>query len=269
MNELFVQATDEVAYDFIEFAKANNYGIEIISFALPWVLDGDWKTLLKSYKLALKGFGNDVSIHGVFMDMVTASRDAKIVHATKERIWQNIEIAKQLEAKIVTCCSCFNPCIAMSSPRYVEGYKKRQIKFWSKILESIADGNLTLVFENLWESKPELVKDMLDGVSSKNFKVLLDTGHVNIYSKTSIDKWVEDLADHLEYIHLNDNQGKIDDNLVPGEGNIKWDAFFNALKRYGLKPKICLEIEAYGNCSKLENTKKAIEYLKNMKFYPF
>ena len=61
MNELFVQTTDEVAYDFIEFAKANHYGIEITCFALPWVLDGDWDTLFQSYKLALKDFGNEVS----------------------------------------------------------------------------------------------------------------------------------------------------------------------------------------------------------------
>jgi hypothetical protein len=34
MNELFVQTTDEVGYDFTEFAKANHYGIEITCLAL-------------------------------------------------------------------------------------------------------------------------------------------------------------------------------------------------------------------------------------------
>jgi len=256
MNELFVQTTDEVAYDFIEFAKANCYGIEITSFALPWTLDGDWKAICHSYKLALKNFGNDVAIHGVFMDMVTASRDAKIANVTRERILQNIEIAKQLKAKIVTFCSCFNPCIATGSSGYVDGYKQRQIKFWSEILKSIADSSLILVFENLWEPKPELVRDVLDGVNSENFKALLDTGHANIYSKIPIERWIEILADHLAYIHLNDNRGNIDNNLVPGEGNIKWNRFFDSLKRYGLKPRICLEVEAYENRSKFESTKK-------------
>ncbi len=75
MNELFVQTTDEVAYDFIEFAKAGRYGIEITSFALPWILDGDWETLLRSYKQALKDFGNEVAIHGVFMENFRALLD--------------------------------------------------------------------------------------------------------------------------------------------------------------------------------------------------
>lgn len=269
MNEIFIQTTDEVAYDFIEFAKANRYGIEITCFALPWILDDNWKTLLKSYELALKDFGNDVAIHGVFMDMITASRDAKIASAAKERISQNIEIAKQLEAEIMTSCSCFNPCIATSSPGYVDGYKQRQIKFWNGILELIADSPLTLVFENLWESEPEIIKEVLDGVNSDKFKALLDTGHINIFSKVPIERWVEVLADHLSYIHLNDNNGYVDDNLAPREGNIKWDRFFNALKCYGLKPRICLEVEAYGDHSKLENTKKGIEYLKKMRFFPF
>jgi len=120
MNELFVQTTDEVAYDFIEFAKTNHYGIEITCFALPWTLDRDWDTLLQSYKLALKDFRSEVAIHGVFMDMVTASKDSKVVHVARERILQNIEIAKQLGAKIVAFCSCFNPCIATGSPGYVD-----------------------------------------------------------------------------------------------------------------------------------------------------
>jgi len=269
MNELFVQTIDEVAYGFIQFAKANHYGIEITSFALPWVLDGDWRTHLQSYKLALKGFADEVAIHGVFMDMVTASRDAKIVAVAKERILQNIEIAKQLKAKIVTFCSCFNPCIAIGSPGYVDGYKKRQIRFWNELLESVDDGDLRLVLENLWEPQPELVRDVLDGVNSENFKALLDTGHANIFSKVPIEKWVEALSDHLSYIHLNDNHGDADNNLAPGEGNIRWDRFFDSLKCYGLKPRICLEVEAYGNRSKLENTKRAIEYLKKMRFYPF
>jgi len=268
MNELFVQTTDEIAYDFIEFAKANHYGIEITCFALPWILDENWKNLLQSYKKALKNFGNEVAIHGVFMDMITASKDAKIVREARERILQNIEIAKQLWAKIVTFCSCFNPCIAAGSPRYVDGYKQRQIKFWTEILESIADGNLTLVFENLWEPKPELIKDLLDGVNSENFKALLDTGHVNIFSKVPPERWIEVLEDHLAYVHLNDNNGDSDNNLVPGEGNINWDKFFEALKRYGLEPRICLEVEAYGNRSKLENTESAIEYPKKMGFIP-
>jgi len=269
MNELFVQTTDEVAYDFLEFAKANCYGIEITSFALPWILNGDWKALLQSYKLALKDFGNEVAIHGVFMDMVTASRDAKIVSVARERILQNIEIAKQLGAKIMTFCSCFNPCIATSSSGYMDGYRQRQISFWSEILKSLSDSTLTLVFENLWEPKPELLRHVLDGVNSENFKALLDTGHVNIFSKVSIGRWVEVLADHLSYIHLNDNHGDFDNNLAPGEGNIKWDRFFDALTQYGLKPRICLEIEAYNNRSKLENAKRAIEYLKDKRFYPF
>jgi len=50
MNELFVQTTDEVAYDFIEFAKTNHYGIEITYFGFSWALDRDWNTLIEYLK---------------------------------------------------------------------------------------------------------------------------------------------------------------------------------------------------------------------------
>jgi sugar phosphate isomerase/epimerase len=269
MNKLFVQTTENVDYDFIELARTESYGVEITSFALPWILDEKLEPIFQSYKLALKDFRNEVAIHGVFMDIITTSRDSKIAGVAKERILKNIEIAKKIGAKIVTFCSCYNPCIATSSPGYFDGYKQRQIAFWSNIIESISDDALLVVFENLWETKPELVKDVSDGVNLYNFKALLDTGHANIFSKVPMEKWVETLADHLTYIHLNDNHGDFDNNLVPGEGNIKWDKFFESLKCYGLKPRICLEVEAYAGRSKLENTKRAIGYLKRMKFYPF
>jgi sugar phosphate isomerase/epimerase len=232
------------------------------------VLDGDLENAVQSYRTALKGFENDVAIHGVFMDMITASVDTKIVDVARERVLRNIEIARRLKARIATFCSCFNPCIATSTPSYADSYQKRQIKFWREITLSIADSNLTLVFENLWETQPETVKRVLDGVDSVNFKANLDTGHVNIYSKMPMERWVEVLGEHLAYVHLNDNLGDFDSNLAPGDGRIRWDSFFDALKQYGLKPRICLEVEAYEDRSKLENTKRAIDYLRENKFYP-
>jgi sugar phosphate isomerase/epimerase len=269
VNRLFVQASEDISYDFIDFARDNRYGIELTSFALPSTLDGDLETVVKSYKTALKDFGNDVAIHGVFMDVITASKDPKIVNVARERILRNIEIAQQLKAKIVTFNSCFNPSIAISAPSYANGYAERQVKFWSDILRSIADSGLTVVYENVWEPQPDIVKRVLGGVDSENFRANLDTGHVNIYSKVPMERWVEVLADHLSYVHLNDNHGDFDSNLTPGDGNIRWDRFFDALKRHRLQPRICLEIEAYEGRSKLENTKKAIEYLKRNRFYPF
>lgn len=151
MNKLFVQATCEgIAYDFIDFARDNHHGIELTSFASPSTLDGDLKTIIQSYRTALKDFENEVSIHGVFMDMITASRDTKIVSVARERVLLNVEIAKQLKAEIVTFCSCFNPCIATSTPSYTDGYAKRQVEFWSEISHLIADSKFTMVFENLW-----------------------------------------------------------------------------------------------------------------------
>jgi hypothetical protein len=123
MYTLFIQSSDdEASLDFVGFAGANGYGIEITCFALPWMLDDNLAFLLRFWKGALKNFENEVAVHGVFMDMITASRDAKIVGVTKERILQNIKIAEQLKAKIVIFSSCFNPCIATSSPSYIEGY---------------------------------------------------------------------------------------------------------------------------------------------------
>jgi hypothetical protein len=138
MNKLFVQAPcEKIACDFIDFARDNHHGIGLTSFAFPSTLNGDLKTTVRSYITALKGFENEVSIHGVFMDIITASIDTKMVSVARERVLLDVEIAKQLRAKIVTFCSCFNPCIARSTPSYTNGYTERQVEFWSEMSHSM------------------------------------------------------------------------------------------------------------------------------------
>jgi hypothetical protein len=68
MNELFVQATEEISHDFIDFATRNYYGMEIISFAFPWTPDSKWNAIRQSYRHALKDVKNEISVHGVFCD---------------------------------------------------------------------------------------------------------------------------------------------------------------------------------------------------------
>ena len=125
---------------------------------------------------------------------------------------------------------------------------------------------------NHWLLNPHLSRYAVTDstwAASENFKALLDARHANIYSRIPIERWIEVPADHLWYVHPNDNCGDLDNNLALGEGNIKWDKFFDALKQYGLKPRICLKVEASQNRSELENTKIDIEYLRKNKFCPF
>jgi len=50
------------------------------------------------------------------------------------------------------------------------------------------------------------------------------------------------LADSIDYIHLSDNRGLRVEHLVPEEGAINWDVFFDTLHFIGFKGDIGIDI---------------------------
>lgn len=65
-------------------------------------------------------------------------------------------------------------------------------------------------------------------VGAENIGVVLDTGHIHIAGQTGVDD-VRLLGDQLYQIHLNDNDGKRHQGLVPGDGNFDFLPIFRAL----------------------------------------
>lgn len=75
-------------------------------------------------------------------------------------------------------------------------------------------------------------------VGHSNLKMMYDTFHANIEEK-SITKAFEACKDQLVHIHISEN-----DRSTPGEGDIKWQETFEAIKSSGYDG--WLTIEAFG-----------------------
>jgi sugar phosphate isomerase/epimerase len=87
-----------------------------------------------------------------------------------------------------------------------------------------------------------------------------DTGHFNIFSKTSLDKWLSPLREHIREFHLHDNYGTDDDHLPIGRGNFS----FRELKEFirGLpSPHLYFVAEVHEESLALESIKNLREFL--------
>jgi len=257
-EKIFIQPQEDNFDEFLKYATENNYNLEIATFASSDVLDTNWKSLLKEYKDKLKNFKGIISTHGAFRDLLITSRDAKIRKVAEERIYHNLDIAKELGAKYIVFHGNFNSHIGHKI--YKEKWIKKNTEFWKSVVKKY---KIIIVLENLWEPEPELFKGLIDGVNSLFLKVCFDTGHANIFSRVPITKWFSVLKNDIVYIHINDNKGKVDNELIPGKGNIDWKSLSNAVKRNKIKPNIVFEV---GN---LEKTIKSINYFRKNKLYPF
>lgn len=259
MSKIFVQPPNHQVFDeFLEYAKEHGYNMEVASFAYSDVLDTDWQALLKDHQQKLQKFKGVISLHGAFLDLIIHSRDEKVKEVARKRIYHNMEIAKKLHAQYVIFHGNFNPLITHES--YKQNWIEQNAQFWSEVLDRY---ECTVLLENVWEPAPDIFRKLLDEVASPRVKICFDTGHAHIFSRVSFEEWISVLREDIGYIHVNDNNGDTDSELVPGEGSIDWQKFSDVIKKYQITPEIVFEVGT------LENTAKSIEYFKEKGIYPF
>jgi len=259
MSHVFIQPFAPDEFDsFLAYARAHETNLEIATFARPDLPDGQWDNLLAAYLKKLQGFHGMVSMHGLFQDMVLHSRDRHVANTVKARIRRCLETAQSLGAKYIVFHSNYNPMIRHEF--YVRNWAERQAEFWNGILGNL---ELAVLIENLWEPSPDVLRHLLARIDFPNFKICFDTGHAHVYSEAPIESWFAALRGDIAYIHVNDNRGDLDAELVPGSGSIDWATFSKLVLQLDTPPEIVFEVGS------LDNTERAISYFRKHRLYPF
>lgn len=106
-------------------------------------------------------------------------------------------------------------------------------------------------------SNTDALLRLMDYVKSDNFGAVLDTGHQNA-QKEILPLSVEKLGNRIFYLHVSDNDGKINEHLPLGKGNIDWEGIFLALKKHNYQGYVAIDI---GNVPDIEQA-----YIDSKKF---
>jgi sugar phosphate isomerase/epimerase len=180
----------------------------------------------------------EVTFHGPFMDLSPGGVDRKIKEVTLDRLSKTIELAPFFKPKMVV----FHP-----------GYEKwkfdgnerlwleSSLETWKPLVEKAEGMKLTLAIENVYEETPNTLKALLEEIDSPHFRFCFDSGHHNVFSKTSLPIWLETLGRYLGEVHLHDNHQTMDEHLPLGEGTFPFDQFFNFLSQFKLSPIYTIE----------------------------
>ncbi|MCE9591601.1 MAG: sugar phosphate isomerase/epimerase [Planctomycetes bacterium] len=99
-------------------------------------------------------------------------------------------------------------------------------------LARIGESNgVTYLIENIpppplfrFGGDPVAIAAMVREFNHPRVRMCFDTGHAHIYTPTPVDQALAACADVVEYFHVHDNDGKTDTHLVPGRGNLPWEA---------------------------------------------
>jgi len=225
---------------FKAVAELYGTGLELQEFADPVLLDGDWRGQVARYRKVLSDFSGELTLHGAFFDLFSGSPDRQVAGIARERYRQNLTIAAELGAHLIDFHANYLPLI--DEPHYLPTWIERQIAFWRPLAEEASALGVTLVLENMWEPEPSILCRVLEAVNSPHLRSCLDVAHARLYSKLSLETWIEALNPFLVLTHLHNTDSLVDVHLSFNDGVLDMPTLLDQLRALPHPPIFCLEL---------------------------
>ena len=205
--------------------KAADFGFDGVEIAIFDPDDVD----IEATKAALKAAGVECTGCSILSDdRDIISDDPAIRENAKAYLKRSIEIIGALGGSIL-CGPLYSAVGKLVGRSRTEEEWDRAVTGLREVAKVAGDNGVTLAVEplnrfetyfiNIAEDAVQLTKD----IDHPNFKVHLDTFHMNIEEKSLYDA-IKNSGDVLAHMHCCEN-----DRGVPGSGHVDWDGVFKAL----------------------------------------
>lgn len=191
------------------------------------------------------------SIHGVFGFHIDPSSGDEMHRKRCVDIYENEgKLAKELGGPMVVVHpSAWNPGMRMMTREELDSASEprwpRLHEFMLRMAEVGQKHGVIYLIENqpmncpLGHDTVKLAQAVLK-VNSPHIRMCLDTGHAHMTA--DLIESTRAAMPAISYFHVHDNDGKVDDHRMPGDGNIPWDRFGTMLKETGAQQPRMLEV---------------------------
>ena len=191
-----------IAPDAASVAGKYGLGIEIAEYCTAWNMDDEFTQTDSVVREKLEGISQKI-LHAPFNELFPCAIDRKARELAAFRYRQAIGLAKDYGATKVVIHGGYNPWIY-----FPVWYVEQSIMFWKEFLRE--DPGVQIVLENVLETEPQWLLDIVKGVDDPRLRLCLDVGHVNAYSKITVMDWLTEWAPYLSHFHIHNNDGSWD-----------------------------------------------------------
>ncbi len=246
MDQVLLSANRANFDECVRIAAQYRLGIEVMAFAFPDVLDGDWEDLLHDYKEALRMVRGPITMHGPFLDMAPGSPDKRINEICRARYKHGIHIASELNARCIMFHANF--IAAIHNPEYRQGWHARNLVFWHDMAEYAQEHDVTIAIENMWEFDPYIIGDLLREINHPYLRACIDVGHAHLFSiqqdeKLSFEVWLRTMEPYLLHFHMNNNDGKLDVHRGFPDGVLDYNSLLKRVRQLRRPVTMTLEMD--------------------------
>lgn len=229
----------------IALAQEHGLGIEIMTFAFPHILDGDWQTVLADQKEMLKHVPGPITLHGPFMDMVSGSPDERVNAVTYHRYASAIRVAAEMNARQVVFHA--NYIGLLHNEFYRTGWHQRNVDFWGPLGDYAQEHGVFVAIENMWEYDPTIIANLLRELDHPYLKACLDVGHAHLFTDRNFrfNYWLEVMQPWIIELHMNNNNGIVDEHhgFDWENGVLDYHDMLSRLRQLPVQPQMVLEMD--------------------------
>lgn len=206
-SKLYISTT---ASDASAAARSHGMGIEIAQFCTAWNMDEEFPETDARLHETLKDIPRRL-LHAPFNELFPCAIDPRARQLAADRYRQAIALAKRYSAEKVIIHGGFHPWIY-----YPVWYVEQSVVFWKDFLRE--DPGVELVLENVLETEPGWLVEIVKGVDNPRLRLCLDVGHVNAYSPVPVMDWLDAWAPWLSHFHIHNNDGSWDTHSPLDQG---------------------------------------------------
>lgn len=226
--------------------------LEIQDGFLSEVLDGDWSPRVAQAKGALEGYGGRLGIHGPYDGYWLATSDPALRRFIADRYRQALAFAAELGASHMVIHSPFlffgHPQVAHTPATGLTQQLEYAHDTLRELLPLAQEAGITLVIENIRDTRPEPLLELVRSLDHPQVRMSLDVGHAHLMQQIGgppPSQWIQAAGPWLGHVHLQDNDGFLDRHWSPGQGGVHWASVFEALAQSPARPRLILEVRGH------------------------
>lgn len=199
---------------------------------------------LEALKGAIAAKDMRLSIHAPFTDINIASISPTIRHAVMKRLKKSMMMSARLNPEYWIFHSGRQSAAGGALSKIGWEINLRSVR---ELLKEARKYGLKIAIENTPDPLPYMLKRVDEferfyedlGFDGLNLGITFDVGHANIIGQ--INEFIESFRDKIVHVHLHDNNGRFDEHLDIGSGNIDWPSVIESLKKINYSGALIIE----------------------------
>jgi sugar phosphate isomerase/epimerase len=182
--------------------------------------------------------GLQVTLHAPFQDILPGAMDAKILAASRARLQDAFDLVEVFRPRSIVCHLGFE---ARHYHGLEEAWLAHSVATWEPLAAQAARCDTLLTLENVYETQPQLIRQLFARLQAPNIRFCLDVGHLQAFGGGNFTAWLEEVGSLVGQLHLHDNHGGADEHLALGEGVVPLPRILAFFAAHQPPPLITLE----------------------------